>query len=319
MTHHDSTGEISRKRWISAAVAATALPLARATPVFAQLAPIRIGTTLNEGSGPVFYAADEGFFRKAGLDAEVIVLQNGAAVGAALAGGSLDVGTASAFVFMNAYRHSLPYSIVAPGALYRSDDPTTLLVAGANSGIANARDLNGKIVAGISVGAIDQVAAFKWIDQNGGDSKTVQFIESAPSAMVDGLETGRFSAAMLIDPQLTAAGTRVRTLGKAYDAIAKTFMLSVWFANNDWVSKNTDRVRRLNDAMGEAAAWALASPESAGASLEKWTKVKVQRARMRYASRLDPTLIQPVCDAALKYKLIDAPLDARAFFWNARK
>lgn len=319
MNHAYGPGDISRKHLLAAGVSAAALPLALGTRVSAQAAAIRIGTTLNEGSGPVFYAADQGFFRKAGLDAEVIVLQNGAAVGAALAGGSLDVGTSSTFVFMNAFRHNLPYSIVAPGSLYRSDDPTTLLVVSANSPITSARDLNGKIVAGISLGATDQVAALKWIDQNGGDSKTIEFLESAPSTMVAGLESGRFAAAMLVDPQLTAAGTRVRSLGKAYDAIAKNFMLSVWFANNDWVSKNVDRVKRLNSALNEAAAWALASPEGAAASLEKWTKVTVQRTRMRYANRLDPSLIQPVCDAAFKYKVIETPLDARSFFWTARK
>jgi NitT/TauT family transport system substrate-binding protein len=288
-------------------------------PAYGQSTAIRIGTTLNEGSGPVFYGVDQGIFARLGLNVEAIVLQNGAAVGAALAGGSLEVGTSSTFVFMNAWRHNLPYVIVAPGVLYRADDPNQIsgLAVARDSSIARARDLNGKIIAGITVGALDNLATLEWMDENGGDSKSIKFVETSSSSMADAIEAGRVSAALIVEPQLTAAGDRVRVIGRPYSSIAKSYMLSVWFANTDWATKNASTVRLLNDALNQSAAWAVANPENAAAILEKWTKLKLARPSLQFARRLDANLVQPVCDAALKYKMIDTQLDARKFLWSA--
>ncbi len=284
----------------------------------AQTTTVRIGSSNNEGSGQAFFGVDQGFLARAGIEAEIVMLANGPAIAAAIAGGSVDVGASSSYVFMNAWRHNLPYLIVAPGALYRSDDATSALVVASNSTVRSARDLNGQTVAGISVGALDQASIMAWIDQNGGESRSIKVVESPPSAMVDGLEIGRFAAALLLEPQLSAAGNRIRIIGKAYDAVAKTFMLSVWFATSDWAGKNAGLVRRLNDAFGQAGTWSARNPETAAVSVEKWTKIKVPRVRTHYAPRLDAALLQPVCDVALRYKFIDAPIDARNFLFAER-
>jgi NitT/TauT family transport system substrate-binding protein len=309
---------LSRTSWLRSALTAVAVPLVARRRAAAQGAPVRIGASSNESSGGVFYASDLGLFERAGLATEILILQNGAAIGAAIAGGSLDIGTSSAFVFMNARRHGLPYTLIAPGTLYESNNAASLLVVPANSPIHSARDLNGKTIGGIGVGALDNLAIVSWIDQNGGDSTTVKVLETSPSTMVDAMEQGRIAAAVLGEPQLSAAGNRIRTLGKAYDAIAKTFMLSVWFTTIEWATKNPGTAKRFTNALEQAATWSAANPERAAVSLEKWTKIKIPRVRTRSAPRLEAGLIQPICDLALKYKMIDKPMDAREFIWNGR-
>lgn len=283
----------------------------------AQAAVVRIGSPANQANADVFYAADMGYFERAGLPVDIQILQNGAAVGAAIAGGSLDVGSSSPFIFMNARRHGLPYTIIAPGAVYESTNPSVLMTVAASSPIRTAKELTGKIIGGITVGGLDQLSIWAWLDRNGGDSTSVKVVEVPTSEMSAALEQGRIAAALLPEPQLSAAGERVHGIGKAYDAVAKTFMISIWFTSNDWATKNPEGVRKFFDAMTQASQWAAANPDKAAPILEKWSKTKVTPFRSHSGLRLDPALIQPICDAAWKYKMIGAPMSARTFIWPA--
>ena len=311
------TNHLSRSAWLGRVSALAAASTGLRIPALAQTATVRIGSPANEANADVFYAVDMGYFERAGLPVDIQILQNGAAVGAAIAGGSLDVGSSSPFVFMNARRHGLPYTLIAPGALYESTNPSVMMCVAANSPIRTAKELNGKIVGGITVGALDQLSIWAWVDQNGGDSTSIKVVEIRPSEMTEALEQGRMAAALIPEPQLSAAGDRIRTIGKAYDAVAKTFMISVWFTNTDWAAKNPASVQKFFSAMTQASRWAAANPEKAAPILEKWSKIKVTRIRTRSSQRLDAALIQPICDAAWKYKMIEAPMDARTFIWRA--
>lgn len=307
---------LSRSDWLAAAAAGAATLAAR--PARAQApALVRIGTSASEANADVFYAVDQGYFDRVGLAVDVKVLLNGPAIAAAMVGGSLDVGSSSPFVFMNAFRHGLPFTMIAPGAIYESALPGTLLCVAAGSPIKTAKDLAGKIVAGISLGALDQLSIFAWLDQNGGDSTTVKMVEVPPSTMTEALESGRVSAALIPEPQLSAAGNRVVAIGKAYDAIAKVFMISNWFATTDWAAKNPVALGKFREAMAQTGQWSAANPEKAAVILEKWIKIKEPRIRTHMAPKLDVAMIQPICDLAYKYKMIDAPISAADFIWNA--
>jgi NitT/TauT family transport system substrate-binding protein len=305
---------VSRARLIAATGALALAPRL----VRAQAAPIRLGAANNEPNAYAFFAKDAGFFDKVGLPVDISIMQNGAAIGAAIAGGSLDIGMSSPFVFMNARRHGLPYTVIAPGALYESTDPNGALVVLPNSPVRAAKDLDGATIGGITVGAMDELAIRSWIDQNGGDAKTVKVIEVPSSSMVAAMEQGRLGAALLPEPQLTAAGNRVRQIGRGYDAIAKTLMISVWFTTYAWAEKHADEQRKFADAMSQTAVWAAANRVAAAKILEKWTKIQVPEIHTISARRYDPALIQPICDAALKYKMIDSPMNAKDFFWNGK-
>lgn len=305
----------SRSDWLRGILASAAVVPSVQNIASAQAATIRVGSSPLESNAQPYYAADMDFFKKAGLPVEVSVLSNGSAIAAAVVGGSLDIGTASTLVFMNALRHGIPLTAIAAGSLYTTTEATTLLVVPAASPIRTAKELNGKIVGGLTVGGMDQLAIMSWIDENGGDSSTVKVVEISPSSMVDALEQGRITAALLPDPQLSAAGSRVRSVGKAYDAIAKTFMAGVWYCTTDFATKNPAAIKQFATAMAQAGVWAEANPERAAAILEKWTKTKVPRIRTHYTQRFDAALLQPICDRAYKYKMIETPMDAKTFIW----
>lgn len=184
--------------------------------------------------------------------------------------------------------------------------------------IRSAKDLNGRVVGGQSIGSTAQLAILAWIDKNGGDASTVKYVEVPPSATVEALEVGRIFAAAIQDPQLSAAGNRVRILGRAYESIAKTYMLTAWFATNDWATKNPATARRVADALIGGGEWAMANPAAAGAVFEKYTKVHLAHFGEEFGRALDPALLQPIFDSATKYKLLPGPLAASDFIWSGR-
>src|SRR5215469_983256 len=73
---------------------------------------IRVGAGPDDQSTPLIYAAQAGLFAKAGLNVELQKLAGAAVIGAALAGGSLEIGKASTMSVVTAYAKGLPFTII---------------------------------------------------------------------------------------------------------------------------------------------------------------------------------------------------------------
>jgi NitT/TauT family transport system substrate-binding protein len=303
----------------AAAFAAASLAPLRAS---AQTAPVklRVGTGTVEANAQIFYAADMGFFKKNGLDVEVVKLRSGTTTMAAIISGDLQCGVANVLSLGAAHQRSVPLVMIAPGAYYDGNVPTTQMVIAPDSTVKVAKDLNGKTIAVISVGGLDQLALDAYVDKNGGDLSSVKCIEVPPSAMAEALTQGRIAAAVMNDPELSQAveAKQVKILATGYDAIAKLFMQTAWFSTQAWLGQNKDIARRFSDALVAGGAWGMANPDAGAVILAKWTGSKEAKTKMRFASKLDPALIQPVYDSGFRYKLLPGQVTASDFSWNGK-
>ncbi|HEY5348329.1 MAG TPA: ABC transporter substrate-binding protein [Candidatus Lustribacter sp.] len=306
-------------RTAAAAFAGLSLAPLRAA---AQSAPVklRVGTGTVEANAQIFYAADMGFFKKNGLDVEVVKLRSGTTTMAAIVAGDLQCGVANVLSLGAAHERNVPLVMIAPGAYYDGNVPTTLMVVAPDSPVKAAKDLNGKAVAVISVGGLDQLALDAYVDKNGGDLSSVKCIEVPPSAMADALTQGRIAAAVMNDPELSQAleAKRVKVLANGYDAIAKLFMQTAWFSKQDWLARNKDVARRFSDALVAGGQWGMSNPTPASEILAKYTGSKEAKPKIRFASKLDPAQIQPVYDSGFRYKLLPGAVSAADFCWNGK-
>jgi NitT/TauT family transport system substrate-binding protein len=310
---------ISRANLIRSGAAALAVaPIAAR----AQAAPVhlRVGTGSVEANAQIFYAADMGFFKKNGLDVEVVKLRSGTTTMAAIVAGDLQCGVANVLSLGAAHQRGVPLVLIAPGAYYDSNAATTTMVVAPDSTAKSAKDLNGKAVAVISVGGLDQLALDAWVDRTGGDLTSVKAIEVPPSAMAESLARGTIAAAVMNDPEMSQAieAKQVKLLANGYDAIAKLFMQTAWFSTQDWLDKNKDVAKRFGDALIAGGAWGMANSDQAAVILAKWTGSKEAKPRIRFANKLDPALIQPVYDSAAKYKLLAGAVTASDFTWTGK-
>lgn len=296
-------------------LAATLPAVSFASPLRAQTPQkLRLGAVAADTYGEFYYALDANSFAKAGFDVEITTFTNGAAMAAAAAGGSIDAGTGDVVATVNAIGHGVPFVLLAGGGLYTSGVPTTLLCVAKNAPIANAKGLEGQTVAVVSLVSLSSAAVKAWITAGGGDVSKVKFIELPFAQMGAAVARGTVAAALIAEPALTAASADVQTLGKAYDAVAPEFLISIVFATRDWVAKNPEASRRFVRVLYDMAKIANAHPEATAPILAKYTKLDMDHIhamkRSQYATALVPAQLQPVLDIAAKYKVLDRSFNA---------
>ncbi len=282
------------------------------------LAPVSIAAIPSDISGEAYYAADMGFFKKNGIEATFAPFTNGGAISAAVISGAADVGYSNVVSLALAHSHGLPVTILAPANLHLHDAPTAgIMTVKKSSSIQNARDLNGKIVAVIGLNNIADIAARQWIDKNGGDVKSVKFVELPFGEMKAALEAGRVDAASLDatgDPLLGKPEDTLRVIGLSFDALAHRFVPSVWFTTTDWIGKHPATAKAFVTAMRETAMWANSHRRASADILAKYTHVTPQQiqsiTRATYGDRVTSDEIQPDINAAAKYGTLKAVFPA---------
>jgi NitT/TauT family transport system substrate-binding protein len=296
--------DFTRRRALTLAAAAAAGALAPSL-VQAQEPTIRIGQNATDTFGEGYYAADRGVFQAAGLNVEVMTFPNGAAQAAACAGGAIDVGLGEATELANGISRGLPFAIFASGSLYDSAAPTTALCVAANAPFRLAKDFEDQTIAVPVLTSLSSMAVKAWLVQNGAQLARVRFVEIPLSAMPAAVQRGTVAAAHIGEPYLSAAGTTVRRLALPYNAVAKKFVISDWFATQSWLSANSATVKRLTELIYDTARWANSHHDESAPILAKYTKIDVdiirKMRRVSYATSFQPQLIQPVLDTALAY------------------
>ena len=254
---------------------------------------------------------------QSGLDVVLTANTSGSAISAAIAGGAIDIGKASLLGLIAGHVHGVPFTLVAPAALYNAESPVTATIVRADSPLKTARDLTGKTVSVQSVKGILQIVTMNWIDQQGGDSSAVKFIELPPSSVAPALAAGRVDAATFTNPLLAAAiaSKQAKIFAYPFDSLGKRYLMAGYFCTTDYAAKNADTVARFARVIAEASAYTNAHPAETVDMVAKFTSVApsdvAHMTRVTCGIRLDPRDIQPVVDVAAKYNVIPNRFDAK--------
>ena len=282
----------------------------------AQTAKIRIGAPASDTFAIAFFAADGGFYQRAGLDVSVAVFPGSGPVTTAVAGGALDVGLTDLVQLANAYNRGVPLAAICGGGLYTPQDSTTELCVGKNSTIRTAKDFEGQTIGVITLASISAVAVRAWLTQHGADAQKVKLVEMPFAEMAPAIARGTVAGAYLAEPVMSQVLPELRIVASPYDAIAGHFLISLWFSCNDWIANNRDTAHKLVRGIGEAAKWANAHRDLTLPMLVKYAKLDPDKTagmrRARYETSLDPRLLQPVLDIAASYHAIEKPVAAPA-------
>ena len=299
-----------------------ALPaLNGSAPVRAQTDQvIHVGVAGFEANAGAYYAQENGFFKQAGLNVEIQQFAPGAIPGG-VAGGTLQIGVQNPLSMVTGREKGLDFTIIAPGSIYEAPGRFPNLVIAPNAKYKTGKDFEGQTIAVTTLQGIERISTLWWIDKNGGDSRLVKLIEAPPTLQAAAVTSGRVAGAILADPALTNAITsgQVKGLAAVYGAIGNHFFLSAWFANRAWADKNADVVRRFRIAIDRGGEWATRNPVAAAAILHKYLGLTIEQAHEVHAKSMDRSMLQPIIDGAVKYGLLEKPMDARDMFWTAPK
>lgn len=284
----------------------------------AQTANLVVAAPPTQDTAPILYALKTGAFEQAGLTVALQQMQNGAAISAAMIGGSVDVGLSNVPGLIVAHARGVAFEIIFPTVVYSSADPYALMFVRKDSAIRSARDLNGKVVASPALKDLDWIANMAWIDRNGGDSKSVRAIELPTSALLPALVDGRIDAYTIGQPWAAVAldSGKARVLSRSFDAIAPRFLLNAWFSTADIVGRKRATIETFARVMRDATSYTRTHPAEVAPLLATFAKLDPDQALramkgMNLVLSLDPRDVQPMIDAAVKYGIIAAPFDAR--------
>jgi NitT/TauT family transport system substrate-binding protein len=276
-------------------------------------ATIRVASIPIDAAAQVYYAKEMGFFAQAGIDVQIQTLPSGMAD--AVAGNAVDVGYVSVDTLVLAHQRKIPFVVIAPASEYISSLTGHIagLVLPANSSISHAKDLSGKTIAA-PLNTLAEYGTRSWIDDNGGDSSTVKFIDMTFAATPAALSAGRIDGAWETEPFLTVAKEQGRVLGYGFESIGKQFVIGAWFSTSQWAHDHPDLVSHFAAVMRDTAVWANKNHPQSGEILEKYAKIDptvvATMTRSHYVEKFNVATMQPLIDVASKYNKI-APFPAQ--------
>lgn len=316
MTTH-ANRRLGRAAFLTAGAAFAVAPgrlRAQTTPV-----KIRIAGSPDQDIIGALWGAQSGIFARYGLDVDVQSANSGAVVAAAVVGGSIEIGKSSVLGLLTAHARGVPFLLEAAASIYNSKIPNTALIVAKDAALRTGRDFNGKTIAVPALGDLFTIVNSAWVDANGGDSRTVKFLELPGRAAAEAIAAGRVDGATLAEPILNdaLATGKCRILGRSFDAIGATFIETAYYCTTDYASKNADAVARFRKALNEAVTYANAHRTEMIPVIARYSKVDektvaaMSPAPLAAANTIDPRLLQPMIDAALKYKAIPKPFPAK--------
>ncbi len=281
---------------------------------------VRWGLLPGEESALPYYAQQLGYFQRAGLAIELTTFRDGGAVTQGVISGALELGATNSGSMSLAHRRGLPLYLVQCGAMYTDGVPIAHLSVIKGSPIRSARDLTGKTIAVSTLHDMMQAIVMTWIDQNGGDSKSVAFVEIPVVEQAQAVSAGRVDAASIVEPAYSRARDALTVLGLPYSSCSggKPFQTVGFIGNKEWVDRNASVAKRIARALQATASYVNRNPAEASAMLGPFTKLPPAvldlYPRIRFAEENDPALLQPVIDLLTKYAYMDRAFPARELF-----
>lgn len=196
-----------RRRGFGAAAAAIAA-IAFTQPAQAAdgaLAPFKVAMVSSIDTMPYFYAAQQGYYKDAGLDVTLSTNDSGPAVVTGVLNGTYDAATAAAFPILIAIGKGADLRVLAGAVVITPNTGNSSLVVRKDSAIKGYKDLEGKSVATNALTSLTVLATKIGVKAAGGDPSRVKFLALPFKTASQSVAQGQADAAVVINPFGTEA------------------------------------------------------------------------------------------------------------------
>ena len=204
-----------------------------------------------------WHAEKLGLFKEKGIDPEIITLNNGPAVAAAVTSGSVDIGFSAAVPIITAREQNQPFKAFITSNVESSpNDWVAYLIASAKSGVKTMADLKGRTVITNAVGGACELAIRTHLRKAGLKLEDVKMIIVPFPQVAASLELANGDAACLIEPFVTAIklGGRINPIVLAKGIIPDLDKIGpiaaeAYFARAEWLDKNSKAAAGFRQAL----------------------------------------------------------------------
>lgn len=280
-----------------------------------ELTSVRVAALPIAETGALWAAIDAGIFEEHGLDLEIVPAQGGAQAIPALLSGDIDFAIGQPMGPIRADLQDLGVVIFSNYASSLADGTDVNSVAAlADSGIATPADLAGKRVSVNSIGAAGDLTIRKAVDDAGGDSSSIEFVEVAFPDVQAQLEAGNIDAGWVPDPFrgliVSAGGVDVVS---PYQATIPGLTVLTNFTTQEKLDAEPDLVASYAAAMAEALDYATQNEDAVRAAIA--TNLDIPEAAAAaitlptFTASLDDAGIEDLAALAVEYAYIDAEPD----------
>lgn len=315
----------TRQEWLIAAGSAAAVA-ASAARAGAQSAPLPVAVALapTVDATAFYYAQHQGAFEKAGLAVTLKVVATGNLGIIAVVGGDANIGFANCLSLAQGHVRGVPLRLIAGAGLYDTNAPIARIFVAADSPIKSAKDLEDHTVAVSGLHDLLSLSVRAWLAQQGVDSTKIRFTELPPPSMLAALQSKRVDAISTFEPfssDVVASG-QARTLAYPYDAIAKQFDVTAWFAHESWLATHHEAAARFGMVIRTAAEYADAHLSDMVPIVASGTGMPVDVVSKALKAKVAPTVVaaqlQPLIDVAARFGELSSPFPARDMIWNGQ-
>ena len=302
----------------AAVVAPFAAPAQTPAPATLRLAVIPVANFT-----PLVVARDKGFFTEENLNVTWTTVAQGAIAVEAVYGGSAEIGGSAIFEPIEARSNGLDIMFIAASARIRSSPPDNsgLLVRTGDS-IQGAKDLAGKKVSAGLINSVNYAHIREWLQRNGVDPGTVQFLEIPFPQMADALFQNRLDVVWNVEPFVTfmLKSGNARVIAYPYQENVPRMDITGYLAKESWVKANGDVARRFKRAIDRATTYLVnASKEERDNFVAKYTGAKPEVVAAtnlpEFITEFNVPSLKANLDIAVRQKLAK-PFDLDAMIWK---
>ena len=302
----------------AAVVAPFAAPAQTPAPATLRLAVIPVANFT-----PLVVARDKGFFTEENLNVTWTTVAQGAIAVEAVYGGSAEIGGSAIFEPIVARSNGLDIMFITAGARIRSSPPDNsgLLVRTGDS-IQGAKDLAGKKVSAGLINSVNYAHMREWLQRNGVDPGTVQFLEIPFPQMADALFQNRLDVVWNVEPFVTfmLKSGNARVIAYPYQENVPRMDITGYLAKESWVKANGDVARRFKRAIDRATTYLVnASKEERDNFVAKYTGAKPEVVAAtnlpEFITEFNVPSLKANLDIAVRQKLAK-PFDLDAMIWK---
>jgi len=283
-----------------------------------ELTPVSVALVKVAGSAPVFIADQEGFFEAEGLDVTIREVPGPAAV-AALQSGEVQFASLGASVVVTALTQNVPLVVVSGRTETAQSDDTddTAMLVMPDSGITDAADLDGLTVGTQTLTSQNTVMARAAIDNLGGDSKSIDWVDIPLPDLMSALRSGSIKAAAASEPFATTmeADGAVRLFGIGSNAFDAPSPIGVIATQQSFAAENQETVAAFARAFSAAVEWANADESRLRAALPDLVGLPEEHAKTMilptFTDQVTADGLTALIDALKVHGLIDTEPDMK--------
>lgn len=215
-----------------------------------KLETVKVGQLQLIGNWPFYLAEHQNFFQKSGIKVEYVNFQSSNQAMDALIRGDIDVSYLGSLPVLAAQTTEPNKVKIFAFGDYNQKNPFDALLIKSDSKVKSLNELAGKKI-GVFPGTTGTNFVRTYLQNQGVDTKTIQFVQLPPPAQLQALESGAIDALHAYELN-TAIGLDKGTVKKLSDAIFAQVLdgaaIGVAVARTDWINQHPKLAKKTADA-----------------------------------------------------------------------